>query len=385
MFIHFQRLAILYLPFAGAAIASSVGGLRPSTTPGLSSMNVVSHSTTPGPSSMVGVSRSAIRGPRFATVELSRSDRVNADIQYGKLSGISLEEFESWVDSTGHDIGAFRNMQRRPMFTMAAQGHRLDIAEFLIRRGLNVDNDNDLAGHTPLMAAVVSKDVDIIRLLLRNGADVNRDIHGKTALRVAIRTHSTELVELLIKEGGADVNLGEGAALVDAAQVGDIPIIDILLRSGADIQQVYHHLIDPLRAAACSRADNRDEVFDFLVQRGANVNRTNQIGTGGLENAALQGRCDIVEMYFRNGADIHVVDTWGKTLLMKAASKGHANVVEFLIQRGVDIEAVEIQRRSALDIARHQLALKPTHEGYKAVVRLIEDALAENATGYVFK
>ena len=260
------------------------------------------------------------------------------------------------------------------MFSIAAREHRVDIAESLIRRGANLENGTDWSGNTPVVAAVVSRDIDIIRLMLRNGADVNGQVYHKSALRPAIQSHSAELVELLIQEGGADVNQSEGEALYRAALFGDIAIVDMLLRNGAHISPTT-----PMRSRALEGAafNSRDEVFDLLVQRGANVNHTNELGIGGLCRAALDGRCDVIRMYLRNGADIDIIDTRRETSLTRAVTRGHVAVVDLLIGRGINIEASNSRGQTALDVARRHLDKHRDDDRYIAIVALIEAALAE--------
>ena len=54
--------------------------------------------------------------------------------------------------------------------------------------------------------AVIRGDVEMVRQLLRTGADVNaRDRHGQTALMLAAHRGYREMVETLV-EGGADLN-----------------------------------------------------------------------------------------------------------------------------------------------------------------------------------
>ena len=92
MFIRFQHLAILYIELGESVFASSVGGLR--------------HSTTPGPTLMVGISHSATAGPSSTT--MSKSILVNEHIRDGNWKGISLEEFESWIESEVDDLDSLR-------------------------------------------------------------------------------------------------------------------------------------------------------------------------------------------------------------------------------------------------------------------------------------
>ena len=328
------------------------------------------------------VAGSSIRGGVSTTTPrpsatVAETALPSCDISQGNWKEIALEEFETWIESSDLDINALR-ICGSSLLSIAAREDRLDIAELLICSGANVEQET-------LVPAVVNGDMDMVKLLLRNGADINRiEDNGTTALSAAVHASSVDLVNFLIGEG-AEVDRGDGVALAVAAWGGNIEILDILVRNGADVNLagLGEH---PLQIAAWSDADHREKVYQFLVHSGANVNHTNQRGRGGLAAAAIRGRCDIIEMYLRYGADIHIVDKSGQTLLLMAAKARRADVVKFLIETGgVDVEVVDNQGRNALNIARRDLSQKPTNEGYLTIVRLIEDAIAEKANMYVLK
>jgi ankyrin repeat protein len=64
---------------------------------------------------------------------------------------------------------------------------------------------------TPLMAAVYKRDVEIITILLENGADVNKaDEKGTTALHYATMFNNVEIAEKLIN-AGAKANMKDSS------------------------------------------------------------------------------------------------------------------------------------------------------------------------------
>ena len=77
---------------------------------------------------------------------------------------------------------------------------RLDEAQRLIEEGVDVDSRSEF-GLTPLMIAADKGRVDIIRLLLDNGANIQSQSIGWTALNRAAYNGHDEAVRLLIKRG----------------------------------------------------------------------------------------------------------------------------------------------------------------------------------------
>lgn len=60
----------------------------------------------------------------------------------------------------------------------AIQKHRRDIAEFLITQGADVNYHTSL-GNTPLTFAIQANDMEIIKLLLKSGADAWKKTYAK--------------------------------------------------------------------------------------------------------------------------------------------------------------------------------------------------------------
>ena len=90
-----------------------------------------------------------------------------------------------------------------------------------------------------LIAATYCRAKTALRLLLENGADVNfRDLHGKTALMHACERCSVEMARILI-DHGADLNaqcqLARKTALMYAVTRQTRPVLQLLLDRGADV------------------------------------------------------------------------------------------------------------------------------------------------------
>lgn len=93
------------------------------------------------------------------------------------------------------------------------------VYKFLISQRIGV-NEKDNSGFIPLHLAVFwNKNIDVIKYLVSQGADVNANSCGKTSLHFAAEKGNIEIVKFLISKG-ADVNAkdNEGYTPLDAAQ-----------------------------------------------------------------------------------------------------------------------------------------------------------------------
>ncbi|WP_353279746.1 ankyrin repeat domain-containing protein [Wolbachia endosymbiont (group B) of Xanthorhoe designata] len=117
---------------------------------------------------------------------------------------------------------------------LALQNKNLKKAERLIKKGVNV-YARDKVNRTFLHWSVENGHVDIVKLLLDYGADVNAQLAGKysgvTPLHFAVLGHHTNIVKYLL-DYGADVNVKAKKGitpLVFALKFGHSKVVDLLL------------------------------------------------------------------------------------------------------------------------------------------------------------
>ena len=114
-------------------------------------------------------------------------------------------------------------------------GGHIDAVGFLIENGADV-NTGDKQYYVPLMYALWTMDSDMVKLLLRKGADVNaKDMpSGYTSLHWAVMMGSKGLTELVLEAGG-DVNAESktGETPLDLAKQGGPEIVELLKKHGA--------------------------------------------------------------------------------------------------------------------------------------------------------
>lgn len=101
-----------------------------------------------------------------------------------------------------------------------------------------------------LLLAMSDNDKDRVSVLIKRGAPLNiTNTAGRTPLAYAAAYGHLDLAKQLIA-AGADVNYGQGRALREAILHGQVPLITLLLESGADpalnLEFWYTHLNDQL-------------------------------------------------------------------------------------------------------------------------------------------
>ena len=156
----------------------------------------------------------------------------------------------------------------------------------------------------------------------------------------AVMKRDGEAVRTLLK-GGADVNAAQGdgmTALHWAARNGDVELTRVLLFAGANVKASTRlGGYTPLLLAA---QQGHAAVIAALITAGAEVKAANALGTTPLMLAAASGDAQTVTMLVENGAEIEAREkTFGQTPLMFAAAANRPDAIAALIKAGADLKA----------------------------------------------
>ena len=247
---------------------------------------------------------------------------------------------------------------------LASRDGHLDAARLLVEVGADV-NLADPNGLTPLLMALTNGQVSVAKLLLQHGADPHRsDWWGRQPLWAAVdirnlavrsgaptnengidRDAALDVIRLLL-ERGVDVNArvkefppmrryllplaslewvdftGQ-TAFIRAAQAGDVPVMRLLLEKGADPKITTFNGTTSLMAAAGvnwvigETFSESPAVWMQAVQlcldQGVDVNAVNAMGLQAVHGAANRGSDDIIELLAKHGAQLDRADKEGRT------------------------------------------------------------------------
>ena len=162
------------------------------------------------------------------------------------------------------------------------------------------------AGSAAVADAVMKRDKDAVRTLLKEGADVNAaQGDGMTALHWASRSGDVELAQMLLYAGAnvkATTRLGAYTPLMMAAEQGHAGVIAALLAAGADVKAANATGTTPLMLAALS-GDARS--VTMLVENGAEIDaREKSMQQTALMFAAGTNRVDAIAALLKGGANV---------------------------------------------------------------------------------
>ena len=270
------------------------------------------------------------------------------------------------------------------------------------------------SGETPMIAAIVTGDDELVRLMLQRGADVEaRCADQITPLMHAIGHGYNSIAELLLSHGAqVDAPTSGWTPLHRATDLVNISMVTTLLAHGADIEAKApkdftprKHPLSALKSPKLDDSDDdtsssnsrgwtpllrsasngEDKMVQLLLHKSANIEARNPSNGTPLIVACERQHDVVVDMLLINGADVHAsddfgwkpihralvnkggeliaglllsrsaninaTDTYRKTPLHHAIEKGDDNMVRFLLNAGADIEARDIAERTPLHTA----------------------------------
>ena len=226
----------------------------------------------------------------------------------------------------------------------AAENNDTNRVNSILKKGKVDVNATNKDGETALMLASANGHLEMVKLLVENGADYTN------ALRLASREGHLEVVKYLV-EDGANINAknkDSWTALMWASLNGHLEVVKYLIENGADINAKDK---DGWTVLMWASREGHLEVVKYLIENGADINAKRDSGWTTLMEASRKGYLEIVKYLIENGANVNAKDEDGETALMWASRYGHLEVVKYLIENGADVNAKDNEGKTALDLA----------------------------------
>lgn len=241
-----------------------------------------------------------------------------------------------------------------PLFQATAGGYA-DVLKILLAHGADPDKANH-AGETPLMYAAYFGRSEIAGMLLDAGADPDARAEGpdldgsavspalgnqlKKDLRSppllgAAQAGRLDIARLLL-DHGADIEIrsGDGStALIEAALSGHGDVVVLLLTWDADVDAKTPTGAQAIHAAANAKTDAA--TIRALLKAGADPQAVGPQGLTPLQLASLTGATDVVATLVE--ADVSLGPTDYRSPVVMAADNGNPGVLRVLLEAGAEI------------------------------------------------
>lgn len=154
----------------------------------------------------------------------------------------------------------------------AVQQNIVSTARRVLDAGMDVNN---YRGQVPMVTPIIHGHLDIVKLLLERGADVN----------------------MIAKAGGWQT------ALEAAVNMNNFEAVDLLLHHGAILGPIRGRTTPIMTCCFSYRAN--EEMFEYLLGKGADIDMKDHKGWSPLVQAVREGDASRIEWLLERGADLH--------------------------------------------------------------------------------
>lgn len=247
------------------------------------------------------------------------------------------------IVSTLNDHDSFNVGADQNILHIAASKATPGQVRFLLETGSDVNEIDKISGTNSLHWAAARGNLEICRLLIDHGCDLNLQANDKrTPLFSALQQHRIGVAQFLLDSGAKTdgVDLDHWTPLHLAIHGGHEDIALRLLQDKIDINILNDQNWSPLCLAL---AHNQPKVAWQLLKKGADINTVVCGNTIECRNesplylALMYNHSDIAVWLIQNGADIHQETSDQYTALHCAIEKKNRVATELLIKAGAKV------------------------------------------------
>jgi len=312
-----------------------------------------------------GNSPSQLNGASFDPVVMA----INADA--------SAESIKYLLAQPGNDVAKLTHDSRNYLHWAASRGNA-EIVDYLLGKGASADNE-DSHGSTPILFAAGSgqQNTKVYEHLIAKGVNLKKSVNaeGANALLLAISNDpDLALTDYFISKG-LDLNSSDVSgnnAFSYAARSGNIELLKKLLqkgvkpnanamlmaaqgsRRGANTLELYQYLGSlNLQATvrgkdgenvlhSIVRRPNQNDIIEYFLSKGVDVNQTDEQGNTVLMNAAASNRnVAVFDLLLPRVKNINQQNGKGLSALTFAVRGNSPEVVEYLISKNADVKVLD--------------------------------------------
>lgn len=265
-----------------------------------------------------------------------------------------------YLDKSTVDLGPHVSADKliEALVKVAASGDPLKCEQILRMRGLTVNGI--FAGHTALQAASQNGHVNVIRVLLKHGADPEiEDKDGDRAIHHAAFGNEPEVIDLLASVAGkCDLN-ARNKRRQTAMHIGvnkvHLNVVRVLVKFHAHVSLQDMDADTPIHDAITKK---NDAIIKLLLDANADLSICNNNGFNPIQHAALRGNTSAIKLIIEKLKEqdkswlIDEKKEDGFSPIHLACLNNHCEVVRALVHQGkCNINIQNLSQQTALHLA----------------------------------
>ena len=230
----------------------------------------------------------------------------------------------------------------------AWNGHYFEVENYLML-GVNVNSTDD-TGKTALMMAVMGYHIEIVKLLLKWGADpFQKNDDDKTAIDIAKEYEFSDIAEIIINTNYSY------QSMIDAIECADLNNINKLLDECLSINH-RNKTCQTLLYIAIENVSNEKgyRVVEHLIEKGADIYNIAPDNYNALHYAAYYvSLFELLKFLINRGEDINFQMKYNKlTPVMTAIFTGNLDAIKLLCENGADLNLQDSNGENAVEYAK---------------------------------
>ena len=242
--------------------------------------------------------------------------------------------------------GANINARDKHGFTIITHAVSLE-NEFLVQTLIDFGAKFKESGfHEAIFASIKNESTNMFEILMRNGLDVNKRYevgsrHFKL-LHYATEVANLNVIKLLIENGA---NINEKDDLQTPLHISLIykrrEITKFLIRNGASINlkvKINNETVTPLHLAILY---SWQDIIEHLVTNGADINALDWCNDSPLHYAVQTNNEEAVKLLLKNAADLSIKNANNQTALDVAKDKKYQQILEILAKKIIETKEAE--------------------------------------------
>ena len=231
----------------------------------------------------------------------------------------------AYLESLGLDPTMVTTSGANVLHSLVNRTNDVSLIKYFVDKGVYPNQVNE-SRNTPLLIAAARGSLDEVSYLASVSNAINhQNKEGHTALTRAMKYNQMDVVEMLVKEGA------------------DLKVLD---KKGFDLS--YH-----VAEAAGRNLKLLEAKLSYLKKKGLNPQAAQPDGSTLLHAVIGKKNKDMLKMLMDMGIDVNAKDNSGQTILHHAAMQAENDeLLKFLLQAGADKKVLTEFEESAYDLAK---------------------------------